>query len=350
MTRQIQMPGRCRLLLGEDATVDEWLHARTLGIGGSEVAALIGVSPYSTSWDVFKAKVTNEGTPAYLGEEPISGPKIRAELLTDNPIFEWGHRLEEAIALKVADELGGVHRPGGGVYQHLDHPVAIVTPDRVLTKPRSWKPQALIECKHSGDTDPWDEDVAPIHYQVQAQWQMGITGLKTCYLGCFVLNFERDFFLIRVDFDEKWFGELVEVAENFWRDHVLTGELPEHDYAHPRTTEILKEQHPRAVLESVQWDDEAREWIEQYLDAKRRVDEATAVLEERKNWLRFHVGDAGAAYIGDDKVVSYPEVVTRKISATKLRENFPEVAEACVVTSSHRRMTVKRPTAPADPN
>lgn len=343
MARQVTMPGPCRLLLPETASIPEWLHARTKGIGGSEVAALLGVSPYATSWDVFKNKVDNEGQPVFLGEEPIPGPKIRAELLTDNPVFEWGHRLEDAVGLKVADSLGLVGRSGGGLWQHTEHPIVIVTPDRIGTKRRSFRPQCLIECKTSGESDPWDVGEAPIHYQIQAQWQMGVTGIHTCYLGCFVLNFDRDFFMVKVEFDEKWFNELVEIAERFWAEHVLTGELPEHDYTHPRTTEILKEMHPVVLQEATILPDEAIDWVLSYIQARDAVTKAEAYKEECGNWLRFHLGDAGAGYVGDEKIVSYPEVNTRRVSATKLREEFPDVAEACTVTSTHRRMTVRRP-------
>jgi len=113
--RTVQFPGRCRLLLPETATVDEWLHARTKGVGGSEVAALFGVSPYATTFDVFKAKTDEAGAPRFLDDEPVGGPRIRPELLTDDPVLEWGHRLEQAVATKAADELGLVARPGGGL-------------------------------------------------------------------------------------------------------------------------------------------------------------------------------------------------------------------------------------------
>jgi putative phage-type endonuclease len=336
------MPGPCRLLLPETASIPEWLHARVKGIGGSEVAALMGVSPYATSWDVFKSKIDENGEPAFLGEEPVPGPKIRAELLTDNPIFEWGHRLEDAVGLKVADELGLIGRSGGGLWQHIDHPLALVTPDRIGTKRRSFKPECLIECKTSAESYPWEVDEAPIQYQIQAQWQMGITGITPCYLGCFILDFDRNFYIVRVDYDHEWFMELVKVAEEFWERNVLTGEPPEHDWTHPRTEEILKEAHPHVIFEAVQLpEDETEERWKAYTRAKQVVDTATEHLNEAKNWFRFHLGDAGAGYLGDEKVVGYPEVNTRKLSAGKIRELHPEVVEDCTVTSSHRRMNVR---------
>jgi len=336
------MPGRCRLLLPETATVPEWLHARTRGIGGSEVAALLGVSPYATAFDVFRNKVDENGKPRFLAPYPKKGRKVRAELLTDNPVFEWGHRLEDAIAVKAADDLGLVGRSGGGLWQHLDHEIAIVTPDRVATARRSWEPVGLIECKTSTEPEAWENNDAPLHYKIQAQWQMGITGISPCYLSCLLLDYERTFHIRKIVFDDVWFAEMVEVAERFWEQHVLTGEPPMHDLTHPHTTDLLAELHPHVVRESVQLGDGAREWIEAYHQAKEVVKVAETRLDEIKNWLKVQLGDAGSGYIEDEKVVGFPEVTTRRIAVTKLRELFPEIAEQVTETTTHRRMTVKK--------
>lgn len=336
------MPGRCRLLLPENAPLPEWLHYRVYGIGGSEVAALYGISPYATAFDVFKSKVDDNGEPRYLGPAPERGPRVRAELQTDNPILEWGHRLEQAVAVKTADEIGLVARPAGGLWQHLDHPVAIVTPDRIATRRRSRKPVALIECKTSGESDDWEDGGAPIQYQFQAQWQLGITGIETCYLGCLVLGHERKFYVSEIKFDSEQFDEMVSVSEKFWNEHVLTGEPPMHDLIHPRTEDLLKEMHPKVVFEAVALPEDAVEWIERYHQAKAQVKRAEEKLTEAANWIKVQLGDAGAGYLGDQKVISYPEVHTTRISAKKLRTEFPEIAEECSETSSHRRLTVRK--------
>jgi predicted phage-related endonuclease len=152
--------------------------------------------------------------------------------------------------------------------------------------------------------------------------------------------------MVRVDYDHEWFMELVKIAEEFWENNVLTGEPPEHDWAHPRTEEILKELHPSVIFESVQLPDDIEEQWKVYARAKKRVDEAAKQLDEIKNMFRFHLGDAGAGYLGDRKVVGYPEVHTKKLSAGLIRELHPEVVDDCTVLSSHRRMNV-RPYTPA---
>jgi predicted phage-related endonuclease len=92
----------------------------------------------------------------------------------------------------------------------------------------------------------------------------------------------------------------------------------------------------------VQLGDGAREWIEAYHQAKEVVKVAETRLDEIKNWLKVQLGDAGSGYIEDEKVVGFPEVTTRRIAVTKLRELFPEIAEQVTETTTHRRMTVKK--------
>jgi putative phage-type endonuclease len=321
------VPGEhAELVLPASASEADWLTARTAGVGGSEVAALVGASKWSTPFDVFRNKARGWVTPAFEG----------------NVATEWGHRLEDAVARKVADELGLVARTGGGLWRHRGHPVALVTPDRIATRRRSWTAVGVIECKTAGDGDGWEDGGAPLAYQAQVIWQLGVLGLNVGWLGCLELGPARSFHLVEVKFDSEWFHELVEAAERFWADHVVTGEPPMIDLTHPRTAELLKEIHPRAVAESIELPEEAAEWIDEYHAAKEAAEAAKARLDEIKNWLRFHLGEAGAGYLGDQKVVGYTDVTTSRVDVTKLRENFPDIAVSCVVTSTSRRLTVNR--------
>lgn len=320
---------KARLLLHDWADHSDWLRYRQSGIGGSDIGALVGVSPYSTPFDVWRAKT---------GE---------AKDISDQPAVEWGHRLEEAVATKTADEIGLVARTGGGLWQHVDHPIAMVTPDRIVTRNRSWQAVGVIEAKTvgGGSDGEWRDGGAPLHYQAQVQWQLGILGLDVGWLGCLVLSASREFHVREIRFDREWFGEMVEAAETFWNRHVLAGEPPMHDYTHPRTGRLLDELHPHAVLPSVELPLEAERWLEEYRQAKTEADAAGARLDEVKNRIKDALGGAAAGYIGDWEAVSYPEISSSRVDVRKLREEYPDVAEECSVTTTSRRLTVRAPAA-----
>jgi putative phage-type endonuclease len=323
------------VILPECAGQEAWLNARLGGIGGSEIGALVGVSDYDTTFSVWNTK------------------KHGGKDLSALAAIEWGHRLEDVVAQKTADEIGMVSRFAGGLWADRERDFLRVTPDRFACKPRQWRAQALIECKTAGDDEHWQSGTitpggqgtgsAPLGYQAQAQWQMGIIGLPVCYLGCLVLGRERQFFVVETHFDKEWFRELADEGERFWNVNVLGDEPPMHNLRHPKTEELLKELHPSVVVPSVELPDDAREWLDDYRAAVVAEKAASARVDEIKNYFRMQTADAGAGYLGDEKVVSYPEVKSSRIDVEALKRDFPEVAEKVTVSSRYRRLTIRAP-------
>jgi putative phage-type endonuclease len=340
--RFAQVPNSpARIILPECAGRERWLAARQEGIGGSEVGALVGISEYETPFSVYNIK------------------KRGGKDLSDVAAVEWGHRLENVVAEKVAEEVGLVSRFGGGLWAHREKPFLRVTPDRFATKPRAWKAQALIECKTAGDDEHWESGTihpkgygsgsAPLSYQAQCQWQMGILGLPVAYLGCLVLGRERQFFTVEIHFDRDWFNELAAEAERFWFENVLADEPPMHDLRHPKTEELLKLLQPKVVKPSVDLPADTEEWLADYLEAKAELEKAQANMDQVKNYFRMMTGEAGAGYLpwpgkkDGLKITSYPEVSSTRVNIEKLKAEFPEVAEACTERSSYRRLTISVP-------
>lgn len=340
--RFAQVPNSpARVILPECAGREKWLQARQEGIGGSEVGALVGISEYETAWSVYNTK------------------KRGGKDLSALAAVEWGHRLEDVVAQKVAEDVGMVSRFGGGLWAHREKPFLRVTPDRFATKPRAWRAQALIECKTAGDDEHWESGTihpkgygtgsAPLSYQAQCQWQMGIIGLPVAYLGCLVLGRERQFFTVEIHFDKEWFAELAAEAERFWVENILADEPPMHDLRHPKTEELLKLLQPKVVKPSVDLPEDTEEWLADYLKAKERLKAAEADMDAAKNYFRMMTGDAGAGYLpwpgkkDGLKITSYPEVGSTRVNIEKLKAEFPEVAAACTERSSYRRLTITVP-------
>lgn len=77
---------------------DEWLNYRRLGIGGSDVAAVMGISPFATIRDLYYDKVRIE-------------PLIEDEEESNWVAKEVGHRLEDLVA--------EIHRNSGAMIRSL---------------------------------------------------------------------------------------------------------------------------------------------------------------------------------------------------------------------------------------
>jgi predicted phage-related endonuclease len=172
---------------------------------------------------------------------------------------------------------------------------------------------------------------------------MGIIGLPVCYLGCLVLGRERQFFTVEIHFDKEWFNELAAEAERFWTENILADEPPMHDLRHPKTEELLKLISPVVVKPSVDLPEEAEDLLAEYQAAQAKLKAAQADVDGIKNFFRLWTGDAGAGYLGEKKLVSYPAVNSTRIDVEALKRDFPDIAEKVTVRSPYRRLTINVP-------
>jgi predicted phage-related endonuclease len=88
-------------LLGQmEPGTEEWDTARRWAVGGSEIAVVLGLSPWKSRFTLYLEK---KGLTA---AEP------------DKPIQEWGRRIEPVVRDKFAETHPGDWRANPGVYKH----------------------------------------------------------------------------------------------------------------------------------------------------------------------------------------------------------------------------------------
>ena len=79
---------RFALLVRPKRLNKQWVEARKNGIGGSDVASIMGINKYSSPLSVWLIKTGREPSPDLSG----------------NQAAEWGNRLEDVVADKFAEE------------------------------------------------------------------------------------------------------------------------------------------------------------------------------------------------------------------------------------------------------
>ena len=188
---------------------EEWLARRRLGIGGSDIAAVIGVDEHRTAVDVWYDKV--HGT-----EE------------TENEYLRAGRMLEPVVAEYYREETGLFPmRQQRRIYTQPAHPFAFGSPDYFLGT------DGILECK----TTQKDIDDLPVAWFAQVQWYMAMTGRQWADIAWLIrgLNFDHK----RVTRDNDFITAALEEGRSFWHDYVLTQTPPE-----PRTTGDVLKLHP----------------------------------------------------------------------------------------------------------
>jgi putative phage-type endonuclease len=222
------------------ATEAEWLEARRKGVTASEIAVILGLSPWSSPYALYHRKA---GT---LPEQD------------DSDAMALGRYLESFVADQFAARhpefyLGG---DGHALYAHPERPWQMATPDRLIHEDgtgylRFPPALAVLECKTSAAYDGWGDDGTdeiPVHYRCQVLWQMDVLGVTAGYVACLFLH-SRQLRVYELTMDDQARADLKlmrEHAELFLtrlpNDH-FGGHPPDVDWR-PATGDALKRLHP----------------------------------------------------------------------------------------------------------
>jgi putative phage-type endonuclease len=181
----------------------EWYAARLLGITSTDIAAILGVSPWKSEGDVAREKLGAER------EEPDDRTARRWRL---------GLALEDAIADEEYHQHGYRLRRVRRLITSPTIPWALTSLDfeRVGEK-------TIVEAKTSTSKE-WDDGL-PESVEAQVRWQMGVAGYPRAHVAA--LRFGRSLVCYDVVHDQAVFDGLVTIAEDFRRRLAAGGPFDE---------------------------------------------------------------------------------------------------------------------------
>lgn len=170
-------------------------------IGGSDIAAIVGLSPWAGPWDVWARIV-----------EGVRGPESEA--------MAWGTTLEPVVAAEWMRRHDDAARWERGVSATPpDRPWLRVTPDYVDTAAGR-----ILEVKTTsanGYRYGWGEpgsSVVPDHYDCQIQTYMAQLGATVCHVAVLVGGQALHAYTVLADAEVG--ATLLAAGEAFWRDHI----------------------------------------------------------------------------------------------------------------------------------
>ena len=303
------------LLCPPGADEATWLQARRAGIGASEIAAVLGISPYASPFSLYWAKV--------------HGWEIE-----DTGDMEAGRRLENAIADWAADRIDPNEQlriVPAGLYQSAERPWQLATPDRLIYLACAecggdgllgdldvglsncpactaightgdfgmGKLVAVLEVKHPYSWDGFGEDGTdeiPVYFRTQLLQQMDVMEVSEGYLAAYCGHELRVYHLRR---DDKDIAVMRAAGAAFWR-RVETGDAPGVD-EHRETAATLRRLHPTVQDVDVQVPPELAEG---YRRARALRAKAEAVVDRYEARIRDAIGDGRRAMCGTKLVAS----------------------------------------------
>lgn len=247
-----------------------WLAERRKGLGASDAAAVVGLSPWRSPLSVFLDKTGRLPTPPMTTQQ------------------KWGLLLEPVLAEAYAEETGRtVFEPSPNL-RHPEYSWMLANLDRLTACGR------VVELKTAGAFagDEWGEpgtDQVPETYLVQVAHQMAVVDAAVADVA--VLIGGQTFRIYTVERNDLLIDRIIRIEASFWQ-RVQRDEPPPIDWAHPQTPALIEAMHA-PTGESITLDEECLELAREFL----RLGEETGQAQEARSILKARLLDrmAGAS-------------------------------------------------------
>ncbi len=307
---------------------DQFLAGRKKGIGGSDVAAILGFSPYKSPYQLWLDK---------------TGRSERKE--SQNESAHFGNLLEDVVAKEFSRRAGvKVQR----VTQQLfleDHPWALGNIDRAVINPDiagnvrfkdgALTTDRLLECKTASEYmsklfGEEGSDQVPDYYLTQCLWYLLITGCKVIDLA--VLIGGNKFRMYRIERDEDLIQSIFSQVKAFWFNHVIADVPPD-----PSTfDDVLHRWSKHIVGKQVEADFEHIKLAEELISVQKTKKDAEAREDEIKLKIVSTMQDAETMINQGKAICTYKEQSSTRIDSKSLKAEEPDLFKKYCKESSTR--------------
>lgn len=322
---------------------DAWLAQRRTGIGGSDVAAILGLSKFKSPLDVFKGKI---------GETPD---------VEQSQAAYWGTKLEDIVAKEFQERTGlKVQRVNKQLsreeWMHANIDRAVVNhaisgtvriqgeakqaeTGRLLTT------DAILECKTASSyiADQWgpsqEEEIVsgkvvsdhkiPIYYETQVQWYLGVTGASVCYVAALLGG--QDFRIYLVQRDNEVITALQDQCRAFWFENVQKRIPPE-----PHTAEEVQKLFAKDDGEMIEATNEVATDIGELRNLTEQVKALEAEQKIVKDRICAALGEKTGFLIAGEKACTFKAQKSTRFDTTRFKKEQPETYANYVKSSEIR--------------
>lgn len=321
---------------------EDWLGYRRQGIGGSDVAAIMGVSPFATLRDLYNDKC---GNPDVIQTE-------------DNWVAkEVGHRLEDLVAKIFAYKTGYKVFAVRKLFRHPFHSFMQANVDFFVELPDG--SIAILECKTTNynSKEKWNDGAVPVNYESQCRHYMAVMNLSCAYIACLYGNNENEFVYRRIDRDEVIEADMIEMEAHFWNEYVLGRIEPPYTESGDLVLESIRRHYGELdpTVDAVILPTSMAVKLEQYLDLaaqKSLLSQQIKELDEQMKIAYAPIVDvmktscsAVCVFGSNTYEVRNKPVFRTSISKDKLQkleETHPDLYSEYTETTEGRRFSVKR--------
>lgn len=293
---------------------------RSKGIGSSDIAAVIGVSPYKTPLELWKEKTGRK--------DQFEGNKYTEAGTLLEPVVAayFENKTEHRVIKKTAAEY---------LVVHPDHDFIRVHPDREYFISDKVG-RGVLECK-TVNHKSIDLENIPMEWFCQNQYQIGTCGHSEGHIAW--LEWGLNFFYKRFDFDPSFYEYLVNEAGAFWVNNVLKDIPPE-----PINEQDVLDLFPsHETGKKIAATDMLYGVYQKIVELKEKKSSVEADLKHYAEQVKLAMQDAESVVWNGETLFTWKKAKdSLRISSTKLKKENPELFNSLAeVTPGARRFLVK---------
>lgn len=291
---------------------------RTTGIGGSDAAAVCGLSRWKTPLSIWAEKTGNV--------VPKDAPNLAKTL---------GTRLEEVVAELFTEETG---KKVARVNERIVHPKFPFIHGRIDR--RIVGEDAILECKTATayKAKEWEGEEIPHEYILQCYHYLALNPKwKKIYLAVLIGN--QDFKVKTIERDDKLITDLVKKEVDFWEKYVITKEMP--SIITSKDAETLYGLYPIAVSGSeVELSDEINIQIESRNSMIQDIKALESQVDKAENEIKAALKDQELGRSAQ-WIVTWKNQITKRLDTGLLKEKRLDLYEQFVKEVPSRVLRIK---------
>lgn len=293
---------------------------RTSGIGGSDVAALCGLSKWKSPYQLYLEK--------------------RGELApdqSDNERMRFGRRLEKPVADEFSYRTGRKVWRASRTLRHPQYKFLLGNVDRL--QERNGEQGVLeVKCTDWRMRAGWLEGGVPDAAYLQIQHYLLVTLAQFGSIAVLFGGNELHYF--DVSRDPSTIQALLSLEIDFWR-RVTTGDAPDFSFGEAGAA-LVKKMYTKSVpakailLEGP----ECETKIKRFLQLRQAVKTRETEMQDLETWIKLQLGDAETASFFKLAKISWKNSSSNRLDLEKFRKEQPALAAQYMKESMSRRFTV----------
>jgi len=249
-------------------------------IGGSDVAAILGISPWRSALDLWIDKTTPPVENGHNAAAKRRGTRLEPYILD---------MIREDFGLKIAS----------ANQRYIDHEFDFLAAE--IDAETEDGENIEIKTVHPFKAKEWgehDTDQLPIHYVAQAQHGLGVRGRKVCRVFALIGDELKPYVVER---DDETIAAMRARCAEFWTRYVLPKVKPPIDYQHKDVIDTLKRLYPGSDGTTIEATAMHEHWRAVYATASDMVNKYEGILDGAKAHLLAEMGSAAAIKFADGK-------------------------------------------------